>query len=190
MSGIRRSAWHSSRAWRRWLRTRRCVCAWASPAAWETGMEGPAHGLHARCMSQNIEALQQAGAMALLRPLLLDNVPRWVLALCGGRNGLHHSAKTRLLGLPSCCNACLSRRTCAGCILRSIQQSAALALGRLASYSDDLAESVVQNEILPQLVRKGSSLGVRMAGCCSAMVCMLACVRQLGTLLIRLRVPR
>ncbi|EFJ51264.1 hypothetical protein VOLCADRAFT_109629 [Volvox carteri f. nagariensis] len=58
---------------------------------------------------QNIEALQQAGAMALLRPLLLDNVP-------------------------------------------SIQQSAALALGRLANYSDDLAEAVVQNEILPQLV--------------------------------------
>jgi hypothetical protein len=25
---------------------------------------------------QNIEALQQAGAMALLRPLLLDHVPR------------------------------------------------------------------------------------------------------------------
>ena len=25
---------------------------------------------------QNIEALQQAGAMQLLRPLLLDNVPR------------------------------------------------------------------------------------------------------------------
>ena len=39
--------------------------------------------------------------------------------------------------------------------MRSIQQSAALALGRLASYSDDLAESVVQNEILPQLVRQG-----------------------------------
>eukprot|EP00877_Chromochloris_zofingiensis_P010277 jgi/Chrzof1/5502/Cz16g05190.t1 len=58
---------------------------------------------------QNIEALQQAGAMALLRPLLLDNVP-------------------------------------------SIQQSAAMALGRLADYSDDLAEAVVQNEILPQLV--------------------------------------
>lgn len=47
--------------------------------------------------------------MALLRPLLLDNVP-------------------------------------------SIQQSAALALGRLANFSDDLAEAVVQNEILPQLV--------------------------------------
>lgn len=58
---------------------------------------------------QNIEALQQAGVMALLRPLLLDNVP-------------------------------------------SIQQSAAMALGRLANYSDDLAEAVVQNEILPQLV--------------------------------------
>lgn len=37
-------------------------------------------------------------------------------------------------------------------IIRSIQQSAALALGRLANYSDDLAEAVVQNEILPQLV--------------------------------------
>lgn len=47
--------------------------------------------------------------MALLRPLLLDNVP-------------------------------------------SIQQSAALALGRLASYSEDLAESVVSSQILPQLV--------------------------------------
>lgn len=37
-------------------------------------------------------------------------------------------------------------------VLYSIQQSAALALGRLANYSDDLAEAVVQNEILPQLV--------------------------------------
>lgn len=49
------------------------------------------------------------GVMALLRPLLLDNVA-------------------------------------------SIQQSAALALGRLANYSDELAESVVTHEILPQLV--------------------------------------
>mgnify|MGYP000886441875 FL=1 len=47
--------------------------------------------------------------MALLRPLLLDNVP-------------------------------------------SIQQSAALALGRLATHSDDLAEAIVSNQILPQLV--------------------------------------
>ena len=58
---------------------------------------------------QNIEALQNAGVMQLLRPLLLDNVP-------------------------------------------SIQQSAALALGRLANYNDELAEAVVSNEILPQLV--------------------------------------
>merc|ERR1719146_629383 len=58
---------------------------------------------------QNIEVLQNAGVMQLLRPLLLDNVP-------------------------------------------SIQQSAALALGRLANYSEDLAEAVVGNEILPQLV--------------------------------------
>ena len=47
--------------------------------------------------------------MALLRPLLMDNVP-------------------------------------------SIQQSAALALGRLASYSDELADAIVQNDILPALV--------------------------------------
>merc|ERR1711977_93399 len=58
---------------------------------------------------QNIEVLQNAGVMQLLRPLLLDNVP-------------------------------------------SIQQSAALALGRLATYSDELAEAIVSNEILLQLV--------------------------------------
>ena len=28
--------------------------------------------------AKNIEALQQAGSMALLRPLLLDNVPRYM----------------------------------------------------------------------------------------------------------------
>eukprot|EP00466_Bigelowiella_natans_P016454 jgi/Bigna1/92383/estExt_fgenesh1_pm.C_190011 len=58
---------------------------------------------------QNIEALQNAGVMSLLRPLLLDTVA-------------------------------------------SIQQSAALALGRLANYSEELAEAVVMNEVLPQLV--------------------------------------
>ena len=56
--------------------------------------------------------------MALLRPLLLDNVP-------------------------------------------SIQQSAALALGRLATYSDELAEAIVSNEILPQLVYSLSEQNVR-----------------------------
>eukprot|EP01029_Cantina_marsupialis_P028870 TRINITY_DN778111_c0_g1_i1.p1 TRINITY_DN778111_c0_g1~~TRINITY_DN778111_c0_g1_i1.p1 ORF type:complete len:501 (-),score=162.67 TRINITY_DN778111_c0_g1_i1:275-1777(-) len=58
---------------------------------------------------QNIEMMQNAGVMALLRPLLLDTVP-------------------------------------------SIQQTAAMALGRLANYSDSLAEAIVANEILPQLV--------------------------------------
>jgi len=58
---------------------------------------------------RNIEALQEAGVLELLRPLLLDNVP-------------------------------------------SVQQSAALALGRLANYSDHMAEAVVSGEILPQLV--------------------------------------
>ena len=59
--------------------------------------------------SQNIEALNAAGVMALLRPLLLDTVP-------------------------------------------SIQQSAALAIGRLANYSEELATSVVENNIIPQLI--------------------------------------
>ena len=58
---------------------------------------------------QNIETLQNAGVMALLRPLLLDVVP-------------------------------------------TIQQTAALALGRLANYNDNLAEAVVKGDILPQLV--------------------------------------
>lgn len=43
----------------------------------------------------------------------------------------------------------------------SIQQTAALALGRLASYSDDLAEAVVANEILPQLVYSLGEQNVR-----------------------------
>ncbi len=68
---------------------------------------------------QNIEALQNAGVMALLRPLLLDTVP-------------------------------------------SIQQSAALALGRLANYSEALAEAVVMNEVLPQLVYSLSDQNVRL----------------------------
>ena len=43
----------------------------------------------------------------------------------------------------------------------SIQQTAALALGRLANYSEDLAEAVVGNEILPQLVYSLSDQNVR-----------------------------
>lgn len=34
----------------------------------------------------------------------------------------------------------------------SIQQSAALALGRFASHSEKMAESIVENEILPLVV--------------------------------------
>ena len=76
---------------------------------------------------QNIEALQNAGVMALLRPLLLDTVP-------------------------------------------SIQQSAALALGRLANYSEALAEAVVMNEVLPQLVYSLSDQNVRFIDCCDLFV--------------------
>ncbi|KAL7976591.1 hypothetical protein Chor_008540, partial [Crotalus horridus] len=37
-------------------------------------------------------------------------------------------------------------------VVPNIQQTAALALGRLANYNDDLAEAVVKGDILPQLV--------------------------------------
>ncbi len=37
-------------------------------------------------------------------------------------------------------------------VVPSIQQTAALALGRLANYNEDLAEAVVKGDILPQLV--------------------------------------
>ena len=37
-------------------------------------------------------------------------------------------------------------------VVPSVQQTAAVALGRLANYSDDLAEAVVKGDILPQLV--------------------------------------
>ncbi|XP_068199111.1 sperm-associated antigen 6-like isoform X2 [Antennarius striatus] len=63
---------------------------------------------------QNVEILQQAGVMSLLRPLMLDVVP-------------------------------------------SIQQTAALAVGRLADHSDDLAEVVVREDILPQLIHSLAS---------------------------------
>ena len=37
-------------------------------------------------------------------------------------------------------------------VVPTVQQTAALALGRLANYNDDLAEAVVRGDILPQLV--------------------------------------
>ena len=43
----------------------------------------------------------------------------------------------------------------------SISQSAALALGRLANMNEELAESVVNNEILPQLVMSLNEQNVR-----------------------------
>jgi hypothetical protein len=47
-------------------------------------------------------------------------------------------------------------------LLCSIQQSAALALGRMANYSDDLAEAVVSSEVLPQLVRFQQSFAIQL----------------------------
>ena len=68
--------------------------------------------------AQNVDTLHAAGAIALLRPLLLDSIP-------------------------------------------SIQQTAALALGRLASHSDELAAAVVSSDALPQLVYSLGEQNVR-----------------------------
>ena len=81
---------------------------------------------------QNIETLQNAGVMQLLRPLLLDIVP-------------------------------------------TIQQTAALALGRLANYNDDLAEAVVKGDILPQLVYSLAEQNVNAVFVCVC-VCVYVCV--------------
>lgn len=73
---------------------------------------------------KNVDALAANKVMALLRPLLLDNVP-------------------------------------------SIQHNAAQALGRLASYSPELALSVVDGDILPQLV---CSLATQNVSLCEIMM--------------------
>ncbi|NXS54923.1 SPAG6 protein, partial [Brachypteracias leptosomus] len=46
-------------------------------------------------------------------------------------------------------------------VVPSIRQNAALALGKLANYNDDLAEAVVKENILPQLVRSLPEQNVR-----------------------------
>ncbi len=58
----------------------------------------------------------------------------------------------------------------------TIQQTAALALGRLANYNDDLAEAVVKGDILPQLVQSlaeqnVSSLAVPLSSNLNEQVC-------------------
>lgn len=106
---------------------------------------------------QNIEVMQNAGIMQLLRPLLLDNVT--------------YELRPKINNLTQ---------------VPSIQQSAALALGRLANYSEDLAEAVVGNEILPQLVYSISGQNVR-----GLTLCMHGCdvsssvtaIRQTGCIL-------
>ena len=55
-------------------------------------------------------------------------------------------------------------------IVPTIQQTAALALGRLANYNDDLAEAVVKGDILPQLVYSLAEQNVRVLSFISFMV--------------------
>ncbi len=45
-------------------------------------------------------------------------------------------------------------------VVPSIQQTAALALGRLADHSDDLAEAVAREDIMPRLVNSLSQHNV------------------------------
>ena len=45
----------------------------------------------------------------------------------------------------------------------SIQNSAALALGRIANHSEKLAEAVVENQVLPQLVASLAQQNVKLS---------------------------
>lgn len=49
-------------------------------------------------------------------------------------------------------------------VVPSIQQTAALALGRLADHNDDLAEALVKEDILPQLVHSLAEKNVSTSG--------------------------
>jgi hypothetical protein len=93
---------------------------------------------------QNIEVMNNAGVMQLLRPLLLDNV-REITAVM-------NSAEVLLFATSKFSSIRQTIMMLMFSQVPSIQQTAALALGRLANYSEDLAEAVVGNEILPQLV--------------------------------------
>ena len=97
---------------------------------------------------QNIEVMNNAGVMQLLRPLLLDNVRQFLMIFSMGFIVLVSQFSDMNINL-------YSKK------VPSIQQTAALALGRLANYSEDLAEAVVGNEILPQLVYSLSDQNVR-----------------------------
>lgn len=56
-------------------------------------------------------------------------------------------------------------------VVPTIQQTAALALGRLASYNEDLAEAVVKGDILPQLVYSLTEQNVCLCLCMCVCVC-------------------
>lgn len=47
-------------------------------------------------------------------------------------------------------------------MVATIQQTAAWALGRLASYNDDQAEAVVKSDILPQFIYSWAEQNVRL----------------------------
>lgn len=59
-------------------------------------------------------------------------------------------------------------------VVPTIQQTAALALGRLASYNEDLAEAVVKGDILPQLVYSLTEQNVCLCVC----VCVYSLAEQ------------
>ena len=135
---------------------------------------------------QNVDALREAGVMALLRPLLIDTVPtiQQVPPPCA-RTSTPQKNKTKAQAAPPPSTALKARklwRRVVPCLSPShthahahthshphahthmhthalaraspppLSQTAALALGRLANHSDELAAAVVHDDILPQLV--------------------------------------
>lgn len=65
----------------------------------------------------------------------------------------------------------------------TIQQTAAVALGRLANHNDDLAEAVVKGDILPQLVYSLAEQNVRVIPLCVVHPSLIPLPSSLGLLL-------
>ena len=99
---------------------------------------------------QNIETLQNAGELLYPFPShTLSHTHSLLLSLCH----THTHALKHTNSLPPSLPGVMSLlRPLLLDVVPTIQQTAALALGRLANYNDDLAEAVVKGDILPQLI--------------------------------------
>ncbi|KAF4023183.1 hypothetical protein G4228_015429 [Cervus hanglu yarkandensis] len=92
---------------------------------------------------QNIETLQNADIIAVIQTAVTYGLYIFMHLLTKDQSPWIPNGQTGVMAL---------LRPLLLDVVPTIQQTAALALGRLANYNDDLAEAVVKGDILPQLV--------------------------------------